>query len=230
LDNKLNKLNEILGSPFTEMESLGLAVRHRSSGARNNERLEFLGDAILGFAIAEELYAKFPAAREGQLSRLRAKLVKRETLALLARELGLGEFLEMGPGELRSGGHNRDSILSDALEAIIGAIYLDRGLDIARERLLFWFRDRLAALSLDDLQKDAKTRLQEFLQARGVSLPEYSITATEGDAHDQLFHVQCRVSLLSEPATGSAHSRKRAEQNAATVALELLEHQCLVSH
>jgi ribonuclease-3 len=226
LDNsfhKLQRLNEILGSPFENLDSLALAVKHRSAGIRNNERMEFLGDAILGFVIAEELYNRFSTAREGQLSRLRAKLVKRETLALMAREFQLGDFLEMGQGELKSGGYNRDSILSDAFEAIVAAIYLDCGLDVARERLLTWFGRRLSELSLGDLQKDAKTRLQEYLQSSGSGLPIYTITATEGEAHDQVFHVECKVSLLKESVKGSALSRKRAEQNAAKVALDMLE-------
>jgi len=225
LSTKLDKLNKILGSPFEQLEALRLALKHRSSGARNNERLEFLGDSILGFIITESLYKRFPTAKEGQLSRMRARLVKRETLAAVAREFSLGEYLEMGTGELKSGGHNRDSILSDALEAIIGAIYLERGLEVTRLQLESWFNSRLAKLSPDDIQKDAKTRLQEFLQARGSGLPIYHIISTEGEAHDQIFHVECEVSMLHHPVAGSAHSKKHAEQVAANATMILLEKQ-----
>jgi ribonuclease-3 len=218
----LNNLNKILGSPFSDHHNLKLALTHRSASPRNFERLEFLGDSILSFVIADSLYRKFPTAREGQLSRLRARLVKRETLAELAREFGLGEYLILGSGEQKSGGYKRDSILSDAFEAVIGAIYLEKGLDVVRERLEHWFHNRIESLSPDDTQKDSKTRLQEFLQSRGSELPIYAVVSVEGRAHDQEFNVECRTDALKQPTLGSAGSRRQAEQIAAGAALELL--------
>lgn len=216
------KLQQRLGYTFNEVALLEQAVTHRSFGSRNNERLEFLGDAILNYVIAMELYGRFPSAREGQLSRLRARLVRRQTLAEVAREFSLGDHLIMGSGELKSGGFNRDSILSDALEAIIGAIYLDSDIVAATERVATWFYGRLDAMSLTRSQKDAKSKLQEYLQARQCNLPEYAVVAIEGASHDQKFHVECRTELLEEPALGEGGSRRVAEQNAASVALARL--------
>lgn len=222
LDTKLDRLNNILGSPFSDHSYLELAMTHRSAGPRNFERLEFLGDSILNFVIADSLYRKFPTAREGQLSRLRARLVKRVTLAELARDFNLGEYLIMGSGELKSGGYKRDSILSDAFEAIVGAIYIDQGLEVVTERLEHWFQGRIESLSLDDTQKDPKTRLQEFLQSCGSQLPEYSVISVAGKAHDQVFNVECRIELLKKPSSGTGGSRRQAEQMAAGAALEQL--------
>lgn len=219
---EFDKLNKILGSPFSDHRYLELALTHRSAGPRNFERLEFLGDSILSFVIADNLFRKFPKAREGQMSRLRARLVKRETLAELARELDIGEYLIVGPGEQKSGGHKRASILSDAFEAVVGAIYLDRGLEVVQERVEHWFQSRLESLSPDNTQKDPKTRLQEFLQSRGSELPDYAVISVEGSAHDQEFIVECRVDALEKPALGSGGNRRQAEQIAAGAALELL--------
>lgn len=197
-------------------------MTHRSYSHRNNERLEFLGDAILDFLIAERLYQKFPSAKEGQLSRLRAQLVKRETLAALARDIELGDFLVLGSGEMKSGGSRRDSILADVFEAVIGAMYLDCGLQVVSDRINEWYSDRLAALSLDDTQKDPKTRLQEYLQGKGLELPEYVVAEIGGKAHDRTFYIECKVALLAAPTLGKGSSRRFAEQEAAAEALKRL--------
>ncbi len=219
----IERLQEKLGYTFTTEALLTRAVTHRSFGADNNERLEFLGDAILNFLIAEELYLRFGSAREGKMSRLRAQMVKRETLAAVARDLSVGDHLQMGSGELKSGGFDRDSILADALEAIIGAVYLDSDMGTVRDCLLQWFEDRLDVLSLDKSQKDAKSRLQELLQARGEPLPDYEVVGISGKSHDQIFIVQCRATPLVAPVEGRGTSRRGAEQAAASVALEQLE-------
>ncbi len=222
MNDSLARLQRVLGYRFNDLSHLELALTHRSCGKRNNERLEFLGDSIVNFVIADALFRQFPSAKEGQLSRLRARLVKGVTLAELAREMAFGEHLRLGTGELKSGGFKRESILADAVEAVIGAIYLDSGLEPCRERIEAWFGSRLAALSLDDTQKDAKTRLQEFLQARKVALPQYLLQGVEGEAHDQEFTIECQVDLLSKPSTGRGGSRRIAEQKAARQALILL--------
>ena len=216
------KLNRRLGSSFTNLSLLNQAITHRSFSGDNNERLEFLGDAILNFLIAEILYKRFPTAKEGKLSRLRAALVKRETLADVAREIGLGEFLLLGQGEQKSGGSKRDSILADALEAIIGALFLDRDLSVVSERVTLWFKSRIEDISPDDPQKDSKTRLQEYLQANKCSLPEYSVVSAVGKAHARTFTIECAAALLEMPATGSGSSRRIAEQEAAAQALRTL--------
>ena len=171
MSSNLDRLERKLGYSFRDKELMLLALTHRSYSGRNNERLEFLGDAILNFIAGEALFERFPLAREGQLSRLRARLVKGETLAVLARGFELGDFLRLGSGELKSGGFRRESILADALEALIGAIYLDAGMEAARERVLAWLADEMTNLTLVDTNKDPKTRLQEFLQSRGGELP-----------------------------------------------------------
>jgi ribonuclease III len=167
-----NKLQQRLGYSFSDPELLNRALTHRSHTGRNYERLEFLGDSILNFIIAEHLFHQFPAAREGQLSRLRARMVRRDTLADIAREWKLGDFLIMGSGELKSGGFERASILSDVLEAIIGGIYLEAGMAVVAERIVAWFETRLQVLTLDRSQKDPKSLLQEYLQAKQCPLPE----------------------------------------------------------
>ncbi|HEB92865.1 MAG TPA: ribonuclease III [Gammaproteobacteria bacterium] len=217
----IDELAATMGYRFKTANLLEEALTHRSKGAVNNERLEFLGDAILGFVVAEILFARFPAEFEGVLTRFRASLVKKETLAELARSYQLGDYLRLGPGELKSGGFRRDSILADAMEAIIGAIYLDSDMSTARDFVLRSLGDRFDHLQV---QKDPKTQLQEFLQARRQPLPEYSVTATHGTAHDQQFAVQCVVDGLSEPARGVGNSRRKAEQAAAQQALESLSH------
>lgn len=218
----LNKLCVKLGYTFDNIDHLKLALTHRSFGGRNNERLEFLGDSIVNFVIAEALYHQFNEAREGQLSRLRARLVKGLTLAELAREFELGDYLQLGSGELKSGGYRRDSILADAMEAVIGAIYNDGGMEVCRERVLTWYEERLKNLNLNDTQKDPKTLLQEFLQSRQQALPKYEVISVEGEAHDQTFTVECEVVLLDSKTTGIGSSRRNAEQQAAQKALESL--------
>lgn len=223
--NKLDTLSRKLGYEFSDQQLLVIALSHRSVQGRNNERLEFLGDSILNFSSANYLYERFPHAKEGELSRLRASLVKGETLAGIARELKLGDFLNLGEGELKSGGYRRDSILADAVEAIIGAIYLDSGMEAANRCILRWFEERLSSLSLDSSYKDPKTKLQEWLQARKFDLPVYSIVETEGDAHCQTFTVHCAIELLSEPIVAEGSSRRKAEKLAAEKALHQLERQ-----
>ena len=218
----MEKLQRSLGYTFANQDWLVKAVTHRSHGKRNNERLEFLGDSILSFVIADALYQRFTGANEGQLSRLRASLVKQQTLAEIARELELGDALIMGTGELKSGGFQRDSVLSDALEAIIGAIYVDASIEVAQERILHWFFDRLQNMTTEQSHKDAKTKLQEFLQARQEPLPNYEIVKVSGPSHDQVFVVSCEVKCLAQSIKGIGNSRRIAEQNAAMSALKQL--------
>jgi ribonuclease-3 len=210
-----------LGYCFTDPVLLLCAVTHCSAAKENNERLEFLGDSILNFLIADFLYGRFPQAQEGELSRLRATLVKGETLAELARELEIGDHLILGLGELKSGGYRRTSILADAFEAVVGAVYLDGGLEVCRRLVASLYQDRLEALTSEALLKDPKTRLQEYLQARQLPLPEYQVSAVSGESHDQIFQVQCIISELPS-RIGTGRSRRKAEQDAATQVLELL--------
>jgi ribonuclease III len=218
----LTRLCKRLGHHFKDEGLLERAITHRSAGRFHNERFEFLGDAILGFLISEYLHQRFEMASEGDLSRIRASLVQRSTLAEVARELGLGPWLILGPGETKSGGARRDSILADAVEAIISAVYLDAGMTTCRERLLAWYGSRLEVFETGETVKDAKTRLQEWLQARRQPLPVYTLTAVEGEDHDQRFHVQCQVVLLAAPVEACAATRREAEQQAASVALAQL--------
>jgi len=201
-----------------------LALTHRSAGRPNNERLEFLGDALLGAIIAELLYEVHPKASEGELSRLRAQLVNGQALALVARELELGDGLKLGAGELKSGGFRRDSILADAFEALVAAVYLDAGFEACRETLRELFGERVAALRRSS--KDAKTRLQEHLQSGGWPLPQYDLVASHGEDHAKTFEVSCRISEPLPPvAEATAGSRRAAEQDAAeTVLNQLLEY------
>nr|WP_283777753.1 ribonuclease III [Sansalvadorimonas sp. 2012CJ34-2] len=211
-----------LGYTFNDPDLAVLALTHRSYGGRNNERLEFLGDSIVNFLIAEDLFRRFPEAREGQLSRLRARMVRGKTLAELAREFGLGDFLLLGSGELKSGGFRRESILADTVEALLGAIFLDSGMDACRERVQVWYASRLETLSVTDQHnKDPKTRLQEFLQSRQQKLPDYELLSVEGKAHDQTFRVSCHVQGL-DSTEGTGSSRRVAEQQSARRALVAL--------
>lgn len=212
-----------LGYRFKNDKFLEQALTHRSVGGTNNERLEFLGDAILGFVIADELYQHFDSASEGQLSRLRSSLVKRETLAAIAHQIELGDYLNLGPGELRSGGQARASILADGVEAILAAIYLDGGYPEAQRVILAIYASRLAAIDLQAPQKDPKTRLQELLQSRKVALPSYEIVDISGSPHEQQFKVRCSIIELKLEKYGSGSSRRRAEQAAAMLLLEELE-------
>lgn len=219
MSSSLSRLERQLGYTFINQDLMILALTHRSFAGRNNERLEFLGDAILNFVAGEALFERFPQAREGQLSRLRSRLVKGETLALLARGFELGEYLRLGSGELKSGGYRRDSILADAVEALIGAIYLDAGMETARERVLAWLDAEIESLTLIDTNKDPKTRLQEFLQSRGCELPQYEVVDIQGDPHCRTFFVECRINLLNDKTRGQGASRRIAEQVSAAAAL-----------
>ncbi|WP_020210495.1 ribonuclease III [Gilvimarinus chinensis] len=221
-DILLTRLQQRLGYQFKDITRLQLALSHRSVGANNNERLEFLGDSIVNFLVGEALFHQFPKAREGQLSRLRSQMVKGETLAELAREFELGECLHLGEGEMKSGGHRRDSILADAVEAIIGAIYLDSDMPSCRARVLQWYDSRLKALSLENPAKDAKTRLQEYLQAKRQPLPDYQVVEVAGEAHAQMFTVECHVALLNKPESARASSRRAAEKQSAAQVLKRL--------
>lgn len=216
-------LERRLGHRFSAPRLLEQALTHRSHGADNNERLEFLGDGVLGCAVADELYARFPQLSEGKLTRLRASLVREEALASTARELGLAEHLRLGEGELAAGPEPRPSILADALEAVFGAVFLDGGYEAAREALLAVFGRELDQLDPERPGKDAKTELQELAQARRLKLPEYRVTSVRGEAHRQFFEVECTVPGLGLRATGSGTSRQRAEQQAAKNLLEQLE-------
>lgn len=198
------------------------ALTHRSAPGPNNERLEFLGDAVLNLVVAHHLYVSFPGASEGDLSRLRARVVSGEPLAEVAASLNLGEALQLGSGELKTGGFRRRSILSDAFEAVCGALYLDGGLAAAEAFIGRMLEPRIAALPAPHELKDAKTRLQEYLQSRGLALPRYQVERVEGEAHEQTFHVACEVPVLQLSASGSGSSRRRAEQEAAERILSTL--------
>jgi ribonuclease-3 len=217
------KVGERIGYSFQQPDLLQTALTHRSFGSPNNERLEFLGDAVLSVVVSEALFRKFPDTDEGSMSRLRASLVNGETLAIIARRLQLGDFLRLGPGELKSGGFRRDSILAGALEAVLGAVYLEGGFEAARRSILAVFEDELQKVSLAGLAKDPKTQLQEYLQARRQPLPDYRVTAVEGRDHEQRFHVECQVVGLDAPVKGEGGSRRKAEQDAAAKALRVLQ-------
>lgn len=220
----LSRLSNRLGHVFTDSSLLQQALTHRSAHRqRNNERLEFLGDAQLGQIVARWLFDHFPDASEGQLTRMRAALVRGQTLAEVGRELDLGSCMVLGSGEMKSGGHRRDSILADALEAVIGAIVLDAGADVCRERVLAWFSGRLAEISPQSSGKDAKTRLQELLQARQQPVPVYEVIAVQGQAPQQQFEVRCQLTGHDQSFTAKGGSRRRGEQAAATLALAWLE-------
>ena len=209
-----------LGHDFRDPELFRQALTHRSFGADHNERLEFIGDSVLNCAIALTLYERFPQIPEGDLSRVRANLVNKETLHRLAQALDLGKSLRLGEGELRSGGASRPSILADTLEALFGAILLDGGFDAAQDAILRVYAPELDRLDPRDLAKDPKTRLQELLQGRRLPVPEYAILNVTGEAHQQTFDVVCRVPALGIEARGSGASRRSAEQAAAAGAYE----------
>jgi ribonuclease-3 len=216
------RLAERLGRAFRRAELLEQALTHRSYGTLHNERLEFVGDAVLNCVIAAVLYARFPQMQEGDLSRIRAHLVNRDTLARLARGLDLGAALRFGEGEHRSGGADRASIVADALEAVFGAVFEDGGFDAARGVIESVYAQELAGLDPAILGKDPKTRLQEWLQARRIPVPEYAIVAVDGEAHAQSFTVECRIPALSVVASGTGPSRRAAEQAAAAGAQDLV--------
>jgi ribonuclease III len=219
----LTTLNDRIAYQFSNPALLQQALCHRSAGKPHNERLEFLGDAVLGFVVSELLYRRFPSASEGELSRLRSQLVQRSTLADMARDLRLGEALKLGPGELKSGGAQRESILADAMEALVSALYLDGGLDLCSAKLAQWLGPRLTGVPTAEAAKDAKTRLQEWLQAAKQPLPVYSVASISGSDHQQFFTIMCQVARLPHPVIGTGASRKEAEQVAATLALQQLE-------
>jgi len=220
----IDQLIRAIGYTFNDRSILEVALTHRSVGSHNNERLEFLGDAILGFVIADYLYRTFTSASEGELSRLRSTLVKGESLAEIAKGLELGSYLNLGIGELKSGGQSRASILADSLEAVLAAIYLDGGYEAAKSVILALFSRRLKSLDIDSQRKDPKTRLQEYLQAQKIPLAIYSVIGIEGEQHDQHFTVLCRVDKLEKETKGTGGSRKQAEQDAAKSLLKQIIH------
>jgi len=214
------RFEKAFGYTFRDRELLQTALTHRSYASPHNERLEFLGDAVLNAAIARRLFEQFPTLPEGDLSRLRANLVRQDSLHRQALALSLGDYLLLGEGEQKSGGHRRPSILADALEALFGAVWLDSGFDAASEVILRLYRDMLLKLAPGQGIKDAKTRLQEFLQGRRLALPQYALINTEGEAHAQHFTVTCTIEALRIRSEGSGSTRRAAEQVAAERALE----------
>jgi ribonuclease-3 len=216
------RLQEAIGYQFRRPELLTRALTHRSYGSPHNERLEFLGDAILNCVIAAELFHRFPSLREGDLSRLRANLVREPTLHQVAQGLKLGDELRLGEGELKSGGHARPSILADGVEAIFGAVFLDGGFDAAEQTVLQLYRPLVETIDPRASAKDAKTRLQELLQGRKQPLPQYNVISTQGAAHSQTFEVECLIPELDVRTTGSGASRRLAEQEAAQSAYDLI--------
>jgi ribonuclease III len=211
-----------LGYEARDFTLFRAALTHRSAASANNERLEFLGDAVVNLVVARALYLAFPQASEGDLSRLRARLVSREPLADIAAGLGIGEELQLGSGELKSGGFRRQSILADAFEALCGAMFLDAGLEGVEPVLMRLFADRIAALPAPESLKDAKTRLQEYLQSRSLELPRYAVCAVAGEDHAQRFTVSCEVPALNLRTSGEGSSRRRAEQEAAERMMETI--------
>jgi len=220
--HSLEQLERRIGYRFVDKAHLELALTHRSAGAHNNERLEFLGDAALGFAIAQVLWHAFGDASEHTMTLMRASLVKRPSLVALAREIELGEYLRLGSGERRSGGHHRESILADALEALIGAVVEDGGYEAARKVVQTLFATRLASIEASAM-RDSKTQLQEHVQARGLLRPEYRVTSRAGDQHAPHFLVECRIAELGIVTRGEGGNRRDAEQLAARAALSALE-------
>lgn len=217
-----DELLKKIGYQFKQPATLQVALTHRSKGGDHNERLEFLGDAVVNFVIADILYHRFPKATEGDLSRWRASLVNRDTLAELAKKYDLGHYLLLGPGELRSGGSERLSILSCAMEALIGAVYIDGGYDTVSKCIGGCYDELINALSSASSHKDPKTLLQEHLQSLRLPLPLYTVESIEGEAHQQVFIVSCQVDGITGKSMGKGTSRRRAEQDAAQAMLEVL--------
>lgn len=211
----LQPLYKSIGYQFVDKQLILNALTHRSRGLKNNERLEFLGDSVLNFVIAEALYDRYPDSLEGDLSRLRAFLVKGETLSEVARELSLGDFVQLGQGELRSGGFRRDSILADCVEAMIAAVLLDSNFDECKKVILFIFKQRLEGKINFESLKDPKTQLQEQLQSKNIQLPAYKLLQVSGEQHNQVFEVLCSVNSLSLKSIGKGTTRRKAEKNAA---------------
>jgi ribonuclease III len=219
----LTLLQKNIDYQFNNLSLLTQALTHRSANHCHNERLEFLGDAILGSVIATVLYQKFPDADEGQLSRLRSFLVKEKALSGLANELNFSQFLILGSGELKSGGFRRDSILSDTFEAVIGAVLLDSDYSTAEIYLLNLYKEKLAKLSLEKAQKDPKTRLQEWLQSKGHQTPDYQVLRSTGKDHAKLYWVSCEIAYQNISLEGHGPSRRKAEQDAACKAIEKIQ-------
>ncbi len=223
LSKPLEPLELALGYTFNDRSLLEVALTHCSMGANNNERFEFLGDSLINLVIAEALYRKFPRATEGELTRLRALCVRGDTLAEIGESLALGDYLKLGVGELKSGGSRRPSIIADALEATIAAIYLDGHFDIMKQCVLVWYEPRLQQMTLSMNQKDPKTQLQEWLQGRKLTLPKYTVMSIEGESHNQMFLVTCEVGSPPISSEGRGESRRKAEQIAAEKILEQLK-------
>ena len=222
IDKAESWLRSSLDYEFADPGLLRQALTHRSATGCNNERLEFLGDAVLDFVVSEVVFEAHPDAPEGDLSRLRSSLVKDTSLARIATDIGLGEFLILGSGERKTGGHRRQSILADALEAIFGAVYLDAGFDAAQAVIRKAFGDRLRQFPAVDDLRDPKTRLQEWLQARQLGLPDYELVEVTGEPHRQTFEVSCRVGDTAPATTGTGTTRRKAEQAAARSMFEQL--------
>ncbi len=220
--DKYAHFNKVLGYTFNDEAMLEQALTHRSAAKAHNERLEFLGDAVLGMVIGEALFRKFPQVPEGKLTRMRSTLVKGDTLAELAREAKMGELIKLGPGELKSGGSRRGSILADAVEAVLGAIYLEAGMQTVQEVILKLWQQRIESLDPNAHPKDNKTRLQEYLQSRKMPLPTYDVINITGKDHAQTFEVSCHAAGLEEPVLAQGDSRRKAEQQAAKITLEKL--------
>ncbi|MGY4677442.1 ribonuclease III [Pasteurella sp. P03HT] len=223
MTSNLERLQRKLGYCFKQETLLKQALTHRSAAVKHNERLEFLGDSILNFTIAEALYHQFPKSNEGELSRMRASLVREPTLAILAREFELGDYMALGPGELKSGGFRRESILADCVEAIIGAISLDSNFDTANQVIKTWYQTLLSQIKPGENQKDPKTRLQEYLQGKRLPLPTYHVVDIKGEAHCQTFTVECNIQTIDRTFVGIGSSRRKAEQAAAEKLLQELE-------
>ena len=224
MDNRyIEQLEKILKYQFNDKGLLELALTHRSFQGKNNERLEFLGDSILNFIIAESLFKEFNLLPEGDLSRLRSQLVKSATLSEIGIDLNLGDYLILGEGELKSSGWRRPSILADSVEAIIGAVFIDGGISSANKLITGWYQERLDAINPNDIQKDSKSVLQELLQAKKIPLPEYNVVSVEGEAHNQHFKVSCSIPKLGLSIEGEGASRKVAEQSAAEESIKKLK-------
>jgi len=222
LNPPLQKLCRKIGYQFKSIEFLELALTHRSASSQHNERVEFLGDGVLNFVVAEALYHNYPNATEGELSRYRATLVNKDTLAEIAKELNLGDYIRLGSGELKSGGFRRASILADGLEAIIAAVLLDTGFESAKNLILNLFKNKIDVVSEQKL-KDPKSRLQEYLQSRKQNLPLYTVMSIDGDPHNQTFKIKCDIPELNIVVEGKGSSRRKAEQLAAESAMQLIE-------
>lgn len=227
--SQLDKVSQIFGYQFKDNNLLNLALTHRSMGSENNERLEFLGDSILGMVISSELFSRFPEEKEGVLTRLRSSIVKGDTLSEIAAELNLGDFIKLGSGELKSGGYRRASTLADVVEAIIGAIYLDSKTDFGISKIekiiLTIFKSRIDDCEPSGVLKDPKTRLQEHLQSKNLPLPVYSVVSISGKEHLQTFKVSCSIEGFSNHAVAKGASRRKAEQAAAQKAIDTLNHE-----